>query len=224
MVLFLLSQRQKLLYAEKVPILTPSPWVAAPWKFGKPPLKAKNRKARPINRGDLSPYPQRSCLPQPGLLPPTTPELPGGLRQEHHLSTTVSQSPAVGGQHAFLRSLCSDSVLTGWKGLLPFPATSVAQCSQCTSGEPPTPDAPRSHWRVSVGPQCFPGHLHRWAKPVCPKLHWLSSSLRWPFHLWHHLHLGWAGGQTLLLPVLIPYSFWTLLRTHFSNSFPRIQR
>lgn len=100
--------------------------MAALWKFGKPPLMAKNRKSRPINRGDLSPHPQRSCLPQPGLLPPTTPELPGGLRQEPHLSPTMSQSPAVGGQHAFLWSLCTDSLLTEWEGPLPFPATSAA--------------------------------------------------------------------------------------------------
>lgn len=70
-------------------------------------------KSRPISTGGRSPRPQRSGLPQPGLLPLAAQKLPGGSRQEPHLPQTMPQSPVVGGQHTLLRSLWSGPTLTG---------------------------------------------------------------------------------------------------------------
>lgn len=106
---FLFSQNQKSLYTE-----TSSSSQALPLEWQpNGGLEGRHPWPGPISTGDLSPHLQRSCLPQPGLLPPTVPgATAAGLRQEPHLSQTMSQSSL---QHTLLRPLLSDSILTGKK-------------------------------------------------------------------------------------------------------------
>lgn len=68
-------------------------------------------------------------------------------------------------------------MLTEWERPFATPSSlsSSPQCSQSTSVESPPPDALKSHCQLSMDHQCFPEHLHQWAKPPCPEVPLLSS-------------------------------------------------